>query len=57
MIPLNREQQRKGLKGKIVLANLLAVLGDGSVVQLDTTKVAVIDIATSKPLFNPTETK
>lgn len=42
---------------KIYLANLMAVLGNGDVVHLDTTKVSIIDIKTGKPLFKPKEQK
>lgn len=40
---------------KIYLANLMAVLGNGDVVHLDTTKVDIIDKITGKPLFSVKE--
>lgn len=40
---------------KVYLANLMAVLADGSVVHLDTTKVDIIDRLTGNPLFKVKE--
>lgn len=45
----------KPVSNKIYLANLMAVLADGSVVHLDTTKVDIIDKVTGKPLFKVKE--
>lgn len=42
---------------KIYLANLIAVLGNGDVVHLDTTKVDIVDKLTNKPLFKAKEVK
>lgn len=42
---------------KMYLANLMAVMANGDVVHLDTTKVMIVDIKTSKPLFKPKEKK
>ncbi len=42
---------------KIYLANLLAVLGNGDVVHIDTTKVDILDKLTGKPLFKAEEKK
>lgn len=53
--PRPKKVVAKKPSNKIYLANLMAVLGNGDVVHLDTTKVDIIDKVTGKPLFKVKE--
>lgn len=42
---------------KVTLVNLIMVLGNGSVVMADLSKIDILDKTTGKPLFKVKETK